>query len=71
MAMRKKDHELIAEELQHVKSFVDKFANTEYNNGKYDTWYTVVILLSAAFEKENPHFEKDKFLQACGLLPQG
>ncbi len=66
--MTKKDHELIAAEMKQVKySFVDKFTNKEYNNGKYDAWYVIAVYLACALERDNPYFDKEKFLKDCGF----
>jgi hypothetical protein len=65
--MTEKDHALIAAEMKQVKrSFIDKFAHKEYNNGKYDAWYIIAVHLACALEKDNPHFAKEKFLKDCG-----
>jgi hypothetical protein len=63
---------LLAKEMKHVKvSFVDKFANAEYNKGKYDTWYILVNQLAYALEKEHVRFDKDTFMKNCGLTIAG
>lgn len=52
--MTKKDYELIA-------SVILKTDN------EYDSIHKLVISLINVFQKDNPKFDSDKFLTACGL----
>lgn len=52
--MTKKDYELIAEAIN----------GTSYSDDGLDG---LAYLLAAKFESDNPRFNRNKFLQACGI----
>lgn len=58
--MTKKDYELIASVLSQAR-FVNKTAS--------DTrvWERICLLYASALATTNPRFDRDKFLQACGI----
>ena len=58
--MRKKDYELIAAGLKYV----DEQGITNYS--RY-TWESTCKFLALVFEKNNPRFNREKFLKACGI----
>lgn len=61
--MTKKDYELIA---FPIKRQID-YANRKYNG---DRWLTVSVIakdLADLFAQANPRFDRNKFLQACGI----
>lgn len=67
MSMTKKDYELIADEF---KQQLDNIAITdnEYDKGRYDTWYILVMNFSNTLADDNPQFDRERFLQACGVM---
>lgn len=56
MSMTKKDYQLIAKELQWAD-----------NHGWTDHIELMAESLADAFEADNPNFDRDKFLAACGI----
>lgn len=56
--MTKKDYELIAGEIKRAN---DKGAFADSG-----LWY-LTHCLGAEFERDNPRFDRNKFLQACGM----
>ena len=57
--MTKKDYVLIARVLK---------AQTEVLQGsQFDSHHNTIFMLAEALAKENPKFDKNKFLSACGL----
>ena len=69
MSMTKKDYELIASEIEFAKiNFVDNATGDKpYDNGKYDTWYVMAINLATTLKNNNPKFDRERFLEACGV----
>ena len=67
--MNQKEYELIAKNLKELKNFVDKKTglNSEYNNGKYDTWYIFMNNICNDLARNYKTFDRKKFLKACGL----
>jgi hypothetical protein len=61
--MTRKDYELIASVIaRRVDSAGDEF--TELN-----AITKVGVSLSAEFQRQNPRFDRERFLKACGLIP--
>ena len=58
MSMTKTDYELIAETLDRI---VTRQAE------QTETYIDVCEALADAFEADNPKFNRDKFLKACGI----
>jgi len=58
--MTKKDYILIARALNDAKPFPDK-------GGAYSAWKMSVTCIREALESENSHFDRSKFLAACGV----
>lgn len=56
MSMTKKDYELIALVIR-----------TTNENGDLDGAVTLAVNFEAVLKKENPKFDGDKFLAACGV----
>lgn len=56
--MTKKDYELIASVL---------YCKTEDDNRDLTTNVTIILELADALQAENPRFDRDKFLTACGI----
>lgn len=59
--MTKKDYELIARKLNDIAGMYD--LHTPQNS----LLWTVADNLADGFKKQNPRFNRLKFLQACGL----
>ena len=58
--MTKKDYELIAKAIKNATADLIISANTE-------TTDNIVWGLALELEKENPKFNRNKFVKACGL----
>ncbi len=59
--MTKKDYELIA---KVIKEMHDKYDGDDWTvNG---TIYLYASNLAAVFNKDNPNFHQEKFMEACG-----
>lgn len=61
--MTRKDYQLIAEAIR-------PYADSLYRNRLKDmesAVETVAIRIARALEKENPRFDSDKFMEACGF----
>ena|SRR3990167_10242325 len=61
--MTKKDYELIA---GVINIRIDNSASSDEYTGVADT----ALYLADEFEKDNPRFNRNKFLQACGVERQ-
>lgn len=57
--MTKKHYEAIARIFRGIELDTDGFIETHYEN--------IVSRLADYFESENPRFDRDKFLSACGV----
>lgn len=67
--MTRKDYVLLAEELKAAKGFVEHDHDSkEYNQGKYDAWFLTVSQITGRLARENPHFDPERFLKACGVI---
>lgn len=55
--MTKKDYELIAREIK----------DGEMLGNAFETKNTIALKLAKALQAENPRFDKEKFLKACGI----
>ena len=62
--MTKRDFVLIAEALRVERPDRD---GTRWADGARDEWSTVVLRLARALAGSNPRFDKDRFLEACGI----
>ena len=62
--MTKKDYELIAGALKDVHNRV-KIGTVE---SSYDTLSDVIATLASELEHDNPRFDRDRFLTACGTI---
>lgn len=64
--MTRKDYELIAGVF--YKEFLDLGGDgRQYNMGRADEWRTLAIMMANNLQLNNPRFNKDKFLRACGV----
>ena len=66
--MTKKDYELIADILDNYSSY-DKFRRCSVSTAVVASMIVceVALDLAKAFAKDNPRFNEDKFLRACGV----
>lgn len=58
MSMTKKDYELIASQINGSRF---------YRNEQYIVTEFLVNRLANVFKADNPKFDRDKFLEACGI----
>lgn len=76
--MSKKHYELIAKAIKVLKADYDKRANpdqygigeSEYMyrfEGQSDAMFDIANLLSRKFAKQDPKFDRAKFLELCGV----
>lgn len=68
MSMTKKDYELIAESLRTTKDWGKDFQ--VYSNGAWVANSSFTILcenLANLLNRDNPRFNRDRFLSACGV----
>lgn len=70
--MTKKDYELIAEAVLNAASYAERKHNNGYIDKKAleatnDGIYYVVRELAESLASENPKFDHDKFMEACGI----
>jgi hypothetical protein len=63
--MTRKDYELIASALRSSRLHLP--SNDERQAGAKDQWETTVEEVADDLERENPRFDRNKFLTACGL----
>lgn len=61
----KKDFKTIAEII--AKLHPAKCKTGDFNNGENFALKNVAICLAGYFAGQNPHFDRQKFLDACGL----
>lgn len=61
--MTRRDYELIAATLNRVQGM--------YWVSKAGRYNVIVEELAAAFARDNPRFNQDKFIDACGLEEEG
>jgi hypothetical protein len=59
--MTKKDYELIAENMQRSKPLATA------SEAVHMQWGACITVLATALQKENPKFDRFKFLRACGM----
>ena len=64
--MTKKDYDLIATSIWRAGYITDK--NAFRQKAKEDIRRLIAINLASSLQNDNPKFNKDKFMQACGLL---
>jgi len=68
--MTRKDYELIAKAILQTREFYEKGIPDNYMVGQVfqnaSTCSRIVANLSNAMRIENPRFDVDKFLKACG-----
>ena len=71
--MTKKDYILIAQTLRDDAAHLADGGEYNYVNmsqwekGCYDQWHTVVLAVRDALQRDNPRFDRAKFLAACGV----
>jgi hypothetical protein len=62
--MTRKDYVLIAES---IKGAINYESNFNENKDKAEALNYLALRLSSAFENDNPRFDRDRFLTACGV----
>ncbi len=66
--MTKKDYikivAVIKKEIDRSKS---NKTDQDYLNGRYDATRDTALDLAVVFASDNPRFDQDRFLEACGL----
>jgi hypothetical protein len=62
--MTRKDYVLIAES---IKGAINYEGNFNENKDKAEALNYLALRLSSAFENDNPRFDRDRFLTACGV----
>lgn len=71
--MTKKDYELIASKIKQQLDLRCRVAYPKSNEGeliKNDAYFPLTALaehMANALKNDNPKFDRDKFLQACGI----
>jgi hypothetical protein len=65
--MTKKDYEKIAAAFAVLDNNPPERATDEYVRGRCIGRSDALYTLSEVFRKDNPRFDQDKFLAACGL----
>jgi len=66
--MTKKDYKLIAKALNNVMPYTkDCIVNESYNKECQALFIDVIDSLSDELVKDNPLFNKDKFIKACTI----
>lgn len=63
--MTKKDYELIARVMEY--NMPSKIAKPKGYSDRLEAWTNILNGLIEAFEQSNTKFNRDKFLQACGV----
>lgn len=64
--MTRKDYELIARALRSSRLHLPAM-DPQYRVGAKDQWETTVEEVADELERENPRFDRNKFLIACGM----
>lgn len=64
--MTKKDYEMIATAFVKQETATPDDAD-DYTKGLYLGRRDAIYTLSEVFRKDNPRFDQDRFLRACGL----
>jgi hypothetical protein len=74
MNMTKKDYILIAAALKADAAHLDSkaiYSNystmPSWNKGAYDQWHTTVMAIADVLARDNPRFDRSRFLAACGV----
>ena len=65
MALSKRTFETVANMLKNERALAERQVT-----GSVGTVDAIALGLAAHFATENPRFDRDKFLQACGLPPR-
>lgn len=65
--MTKKDYQLIAGAIYRTKSVTDIEANTIKRDAKHAALRLLVSDLSTTLAHENDKFDRDRFVEACGV----
>lgn len=63
--MSKKDYQAVADALNDLRA---SFTQDNSPTSRMATLHTMARALCRVFEKDNPRFDEDKFLAACGLI---
>lgn len=63
--MSKKDYTRLAQALKDSKPSMLQ-AGPNYYNGVIQTWNNTVETLAMTLQADNPRFNRDRFLAACG-----
>jgi hypothetical protein len=64
MPMSKKDYEKFAQIFLDTKPPRPPHAP---DFGRYTVWFSVLIRMTDVFKDDNPRFDRNRFLEACGL----
>lgn len=62
--MSKKHYTKIAEAMRSIKPPVASFNDSL--SDQYQVWYKAVMSLAIVCKEDNPRFNPDQFIQACG-----
>lgn len=66
--MSKKDYVLLAKCLRSVRPSAFSIECDEDEHGRSSQWRNTVEAVADALRQENPNFDEQMFLEACGLL---
>lgn len=69
--MTRKHYKAIAETLANHKRSIDAIdrARAGYRRGSHAQWSRTVLEFALLFGVDNPRFDRDKFIVACGMTP--
>lgn len=67
--MTRKDYELIARVLQYNKATLPAGRGAAFfvQDGCYSKWLTICEDFAEVLEDQNPRFDRERFLKACGV----
>ena len=65
--MTRKDYVLIAEALKDSKPTTWDGSTEQFDNGAYTAWLSSVRMLCYRLSQNNPRFDRERFLAACGV----
>jgi hypothetical protein len=65
--MTRKDYVALAEVMKGEKIVPTDYASmSQWEKGASDSWNTTVLALAAMLARDNPRFDRARFLKACG-----
>ena len=65
--MTRKDYEAIAQVMNDQIWSDSPFENNRYDTGRALQWEVTCKALADCFKRDNPRFDRTKFLEACGM----